>query len=140
MSNIIITCNENDERRTYEICQPLSENLPWIQEKVKLLDGIWSDKNDSIKIDIPSKEDFHNLKLFIELTQKGTWIIIDTGMIMSCFQKTHCLSEKWKDIIYHAQLYGAKVYGNTLAFKKNSNASALKSASAFMKRFCDLFI
>ena len=137
--NIIITCNETGKRRTYEICQPLSENLPWIQEKVKLFDGDWQTSNDSIQISIPSNECFRDLRLFIELTIENTWIIIDTGKIMSIFRKTLSFSKKWKDITFYSQLYGSKVYGNTLVFFKNSNASASNSASAFINRFCSLY-
>ncbi len=131
---IIITCNETGKRRIYKICQPLAENLSWLQEKVKLFDGDWLTSNDSIQISIPSDECFCDLRLFIELTIDDIWIIIDTGKIMSVFRKTPILSKKWEKITSHARLYGGTVYRNTLAFKKHSNASA------FVNRFCDLFI
>ena len=140
MTKIIISCKETSERRIFENCQTLVNNLPWLHEKVNLFSGDWQNPTDSLHVSITSSKAFHELISFIELTIADTWIIIDIGsQILSTFNKTPDLSKKWKDITFQARLYGAKVYGNTLAFKKNSNDSAYKSASAFMKRFCDLY-
>lgn len=141
MIKIVINCKDTDERRIYENCQPLAESLPWIQEKVGLFDGDWQYLNHLLYITIPSNENFRELTALIEFTIADNWIIIDTGTrIMSVFSKTPSLSEKWEDIAFHARLYGAEVHGNILAFKKNSNSSASNSASAFVNRFCSLFI
>ncbi len=141
LKKMVIRCKETDERRTYEYCDPLAENLSWLQEKVKLFDGDYLYLNYLLYINIPSNENFRELTAFIEFTIADNWIIIDNGTrIMSVFSKTPNLSKKWDDITFHARLYGAEVHGNILAFKKNSNASASTSALAFIKRFCNLFI
>ena len=122
MTKIIISCKETDERRMFENCRPLVDNLPWLHEKVNLFSGDWQNSNDSILTSIPSNKAFHELTSFIELAIAGTWIIIDVGpQIMATLNKTPAL---WKDITCQARLYGAEVHGNTLTFKKNSNASA----------------
>ena len=135
MTKIIINCRETGENRIYENCRPLTDNPSVLHKQVNLCSGDWQAFSNVIQISIPSKECFYELTSLIELSIEDTWIVITVeNKIMSIFKKTPSLSEKWKDIISHATLYGGKVYGNTFVFQKCSNASA------FNKRFCDLFI
>ena len=135
MTKFIISCKEADEKRIYEGCRHLVDNLPWLHEKVNLFSGDWQNSNDSILISIPSNKAFHELTSFIELAIVGTCIIIDTGsQIMATFNKTPTLSEKWKDITTYVKLYGGTICGSTFVFHEESYASA------FVKRFSDLFL
>lgn len=138
--NIILTCRESGERRVYENCRLLTDNLPLLHNKVSVLDGDWHTLNDSIQINIPSNECFRELTHSIELLElplsiEKSLIRVIVGTEPICtFKKTHTMEEKWKDIIMHVRLYGGKIRGNRFVFQKSS------SASAFVNRFCDLFI
>ena len=140
MFKIVISCNETGETRTYENCRILSENLSSIQLEVSRLGGDWRNLTDAIHINLPSQEGFYELAYCIETLEPPAFIEKDWIRItirtktMYVFRKTKDLSEKWKSIISQAGLYGGTVHGNTFVFQKDSNASA------FVKRFCNLFI
>ena len=140
MFKLLISCNETSEKRTYENCRLLSENLPSIQLEATRLGGDWRNLTDAIHINLPSQEVFYELTYCIETLVPPAFIEKDWIRItiktktMYVFRKTKDLSEKWKDITYHVTLYGGIVHGNTFVFQKHSNASA------FVKRFCNLFI
>ena len=140
MFKLLISCNETGETRTYENCRLLSENLPSIQLEATRLGGDWRNLTDAIHINLPSQEGFYELAYCIETLEPPAFIEKDWIRItirtktMYVFRKTKDLSEKWKSIISQAGLYGGTVHGNTFVFQKHSNASA------FVKRFCNLFI
>lgn len=140
MFKIVMNCNETGETRTYENCRLLSENLPSIQLEATRLGGDWKNLTDAIHINLPSQEGFYELAYCIETLEPPAFIEKDWIRItirtktMYVFRKTKDLSEKWKSIISQAGLYGGTVHGNTFVFQKHSNASA------FVKRFCNLFI
>lgn len=140
MFKIVMNCNETGETRTYENCRLLSENLPSIQLEATRLGGDWKNLTDAIHINLPSQEGFHELAYCIETLEppafiEKDWIRITIRTKTLCiFKKTKDLSEKWKDITMQVRLYGGEIRGNTFVFQKDS------SASAFVKRFCNLFI
>ena len=140
MFKIVMNCNETGETRTYENCRLLSENLPSIQLEATRLGGDWKNLTDAIHINLPSQEGFHELAYCIETLEPPAFIEKDWIRItirtktMYVFRKTKDLSEKWKDITMQVRLYGGEIRGNTFVFQKDS------SASAFVKRFCNLFI
>ena len=140
MFKIVMNCNETGETRTYENCRLLSENLPSIQLEATRLGGDWKNLTDAIHINLPSQEGFHELAYCIETLEPPAFIEKDWIRItirtktMYVFRKTKDLSEKWKDITMQVRLYGGEIRGNTFVFQKDS------SASAFVKRFYNLFI
>ena len=140
MFKFVINCNETGETRTYENCRLLSENLPSIQSETTRLGGDWQVVTDAIHINLPSREGFYELTYCIETLEAPNFIEKDWILItiktknMYVFRKTKDLSKKWKDITMQVRLYGGIVHGNTFTFQKSSNASA------FVKRFCNLFI
>lgn len=140
MFKIVMNCNETGETRTYENCRLLSENLPSIQLEATRLGGDWKNLTDAIHINLPSQEGFHELAYCIETLEPPAFIEKDWIRItirtktMYVFRKTKDLSEKWKDITMQVRLYGGEIRGNTFVFQKDS------SASAFVNRFCSLFI
>lgn len=140
MIKIVINCKDTDERRIYENCRLLSENLPSIQLETTRLGGDWKNLTDAIHINLPSQEGFHELAYCIETLEPPAFIEKDWIRItirtktMYVFRKTKDLSEKWKDITMQVRLYGGEIRGNTFVFQKDS------SASAFVKRFYNLFI
>ena len=140
MFKIVMNCNETGETRTYENCRLLSENLSSIQLEATRLGGDWKNLTDAIHINLPSQEGFHELAYCIETLEPPAFIEKDWIRItirtktMYVFRKTKDLSEKWKDITMQVRLYGGEIRGNTFVFQKDS------SASAFVKRFYNLFI
>ncbi len=140
MFKIVMICNETGETRTYENCRILSENLPSIQLEVSRLGGGWQVGTDAIHINLRSQEDFYEFTYCIETIEPPAFIEKDWIRVnirtktMYVFRKTKDLSEKWKDITSHVKLDGGKVRGNTFVFQEKSYASA------FVSRFCDLFI
>lgn len=139
MFKIVISCNETGETRTYENCRLLTENLPSIQLETTRLGGNWQVLTDAIHINLPSREGFYELTYCIETLDppafiEKDWIRITIGTkTMYVFRKTKDLSEKWKDITYHVNLYGGIVHGNTFTFQKSPNASA------FVEEFTNKF-
>ena len=140
MFKIVISCKENNEKRTYENCRILSENLPSIQLEVSRLGGDWQTLTDAIHINLPSKESFYELTYCIETIDppafiEKDWIriTIRTKTMYIC-RKAKDLSEKWKDITMQVRLYGGEIRGNRFVFQKNS------SASAFLQHFVREYI
>ena len=139
MTKIIISCKETDEKRIFENCQTLVDNLPWFHEKVGEFSGDWQTSNNSILISIPSKEFFHELTYAIELFElptsikKHLIIVSVNSEVIATFEKTDALDEKWKDITIEVQLRGGKVIENKFEFKNHLNASA------FVEEFTNKF-
>ena len=140
MFKIVMICNETGETRTYENCLLVSDNLTSIQLETSRFGGGWTVLGNTILIKLRSQEDLYELTYYIETLKTPTfiekkWIRIKIlNKTMYVFRKTRDLSEKWKDITSHVNLYGGKVHGNTFVFQEKSYASA------FVNRFCDLFI
>ena len=136
MMNFIITCAETDERRIYEGCLHLVDNLPWLHKKVGEFSGDWQNLIDSIQISIPSEKLFHKLTYAIELFElpKEHLIIVSVNSeVITTFERTDALDEKWKDITIEVDLHGGKVSENRFELKN------LLNGSAFIEEFTNKF-
>lgn len=130
MFKVVVICKDTGEKRIYENCHFLSENLPALQEKKNVLHGEWQTLNNLIQISFPTREWFHRFTYAIELfvspvSIEKDWIRITTrNETLYAFKKTLSLSKKWTDITMYVKLYGGKVHGNNFDFEKTANASA----------------